>query len=208
MKQSSQTLKVAIILSFIGGFLEIYSFLTKGKVFATVITGNIVLLCYHLSNIRLEEVIRYTIPTISFLIGIYFVHIVRNKVSVSNLHWREFIIFFEILIVIFLYLLGDAKFNLLCISLISFTSAIQISSFKKIDGYVYMSTMLTGNSTKLVEALINKEYNLAKIFFCIIFSFIIGVVVGGYLVNYFYSGAILFLLVPLFMVLYLIHKNI
>ena len=47
-KQVSESIEVSMLLTFIGGFLEIYSFLLKGHVFATTITGNIVLMLFNL----------------------------------------------------------------------------------------------------------------------------------------------------------------
>ena len=43
-KQMSESLKIGVILAITGGFLDAYTFLSRGKVFANAQTGNIVLL--------------------------------------------------------------------------------------------------------------------------------------------------------------------
>lgn len=43
-KQMSETLLVGSLLAMVGGFLDVYTYLTRGGVFANAQTGNIVLL--------------------------------------------------------------------------------------------------------------------------------------------------------------------
>ena len=42
--QTSETLPVGLLLALAGGFLDAYSYLNRGQVFATAETGNLVLL--------------------------------------------------------------------------------------------------------------------------------------------------------------------
>ncbi|MTM60837.1 DUF1275 domain-containing protein, partial [Turicibacter sanguinis] len=45
-----QTLKVGMMLAVVGGFLDAYTYLLEGHVFANAQTGNIVLLCILLAE--------------------------------------------------------------------------------------------------------------------------------------------------------------
>lgn len=206
-KQSSCTLKVAALLTFIGGFLEIYSFLAKGGVFATVVTGNLVLLFHNLSSASFGNILKYIFPIIGFSLGIYLSIKIKAKFN-SFLHWREYVILLEILLIIILYFLQSDVFELISVTMISFISGIQIQSFKKVENAVYMSTMCTGNTKKLVESLINKDKSHIKIFSVIVLFFVLGVIVGSILTKIFYASSILFLLIPYIIVYILVHKNI
>ena len=69
-RQVSESIEVSMMLTFVGGFLEIYSFILKGHVFATTITGNIVLMLFNLSNKNYAVLIKYIFPIIGFALGI------------------------------------------------------------------------------------------------------------------------------------------
>ena len=49
-----ETFRVAAVLALVGGFLDIYTYLLRGGVFANAQTGNIVLLAANLSGNGLE----------------------------------------------------------------------------------------------------------------------------------------------------------
>ena len=46
-KKASESYTVGIILAFVGGFLDIYTYVSRGGVFANAQTGNMVLLAIH-----------------------------------------------------------------------------------------------------------------------------------------------------------------
>ncbi|MBS9784523.1 MAG: DUF1275 domain-containing protein [Oceanivirga sp.] len=206
-KQSSDTLKIAGLLTFIGGFLEIYSFLLKGKVFATTITANIILIMYNIYSFNFSEIIKYLLPIIFFSFGIVIVELLRKRLKKSSIHWREYILLLELLLVVLIYIFKDVRYNMLTISMISFMSAIQIQTFRKIDNLVYMSTMCTGNTRKIIESLLKKDMKKAKIFMLIVFSFSLGVIFGALSIEYIFESAILLLIIPLIVIIYLVHYN-
>lgn len=70
--------RIAFLLTFVGGFLEIYSYLYMDA-FATTITGNIVLLTYNLRNFSWPIVAKYFLPIFSFILGIITVEILKKE---------------------------------------------------------------------------------------------------------------------------------
>lgn len=206
--QSSDSLKVAVFLAFIGGFLEIYSFLLKGRVFATTMTGNIILMIYNIYDLDFISIPKYLLPILSFSLGIVYVEYVRSKKRNSNIHWREFIILMEMCLVILVFIFKDEYFNIFTTSIIGFMSAVQIHSFSKVENTVYMSTMLTGNTRKFIESLIKRDTFKLKIFGFIILGFCFGVMAGAIFVQTLHQFSILLTLIPFSFVLYFIHNNI
>ncbi|VWL85290.1 YoaK family protein [Oceanivirga miroungae] len=206
--QSSDSLKIALLLTFIGGFLEIYSFLLKGKVFATTMTGNIIMMMYNVYNLDFLSIPKYLFPIICFCLGIIYVEYIKKKYFNHSIHWREFILALEIFLVILVFLFRKEYFNIFTTSIIGFMSAIQIQSFKKTEDNLYMSTMLTGNTRKLIESIIKKNTKQVKIFTLIILSFCVGVIFGALFIDSLKEASILILLLPLITIFYLIHKNI
>ena len=104
-RQVSESIEVSMMLTFVGGFLEIYSFILKGHVFATTITGNIVLMLFNLSNKNYAVLIKYIFPIIGFALGIIISIIVRNKLSGNKLHWRLYVLFIETVLIFLIYIL-------------------------------------------------------------------------------------------------------
>ncbi|WP_288777605.1 YoaK family protein [Sneathia vaginalis] len=206
-RQVSESIEVSMMLTFVGGFLEIYSFILKGHVFATTITGNIVLMLFNLSNKNYAVLIKYIFPIIGFALGIIISIIVRNKLSGNKLHWRLYVLFIETVLIFLIYILRAKSVMIVDVCLISMLSGIQIQTFTKIKKRMYMSTMCTGNTRKLIQHLAYKDYENAKIFGLIIFSFGTGVVCGGYLIRYLKEVSILLMLIPIWISGFLVHKN-
>ena len=77
--------RVAFLLTIIGGILEIFSYKLKGGVFATAITGNIVLMVYHAKNLSFEEVLKYLLPISCFITGVSISEILKLKAEKLDL---------------------------------------------------------------------------------------------------------------------------
>ena len=187
MKKKLETLIIAALLSFVGGFLEIYSYILKDGVFATTITGDIVLIAYKLSNFNFE-VIKYFVPIFSFFIGIFIAHKIKKKKN---------IVLLEILFILLICLFKNNTYNLITIAFISMISAMQIQTFQRVEERQYMSTMMTGNTKKLFVSILDKDYINLKIYLTLILSFVTGVIVGGIAISYIKELSILILLFPI-----------
>ena len=63
--QMSESFFLTAILAIVGGFLDSYSYLMRGHVFANAQTGNIVLLSQHIFAGNWADVMRYLMPVLS-----------------------------------------------------------------------------------------------------------------------------------------------
>lgn len=196
--------RVAFLLTLIGGILEIFTYKLKGGVFATAITGNLVLMIYHIKNFSVDEVFKYLLPIFCFIAGVSISEILKLKFEKMNLkYWQNIIIIFEI--IIFLIIPHIVMDNIVT-ALISFVSGMQIQAFRKVYGKSYMSTMCTGNTRILIESIINKRKNDIKIYSFIIFGFVLGVIFGDILIVLYDVGSIYFCIIPLLLVALIINK--
>lgn len=203
MKQMSDSLRIGAILTFIGGFIEIYSFLLKGKVFATTITGNLILMFYNVVEFNKVEIVKYIFPIIGFSIGVVFSEYIRRYLN-KKVHWRVRVIELEMLIIVALAFMTNPRLNLLAICMMAFISGMQIQTFNKIDDKIYMSTMCTGNTRKLVESIVKKDKSSMKVFATLIISFGLGVIYGGYMIAFVKEISIIVLLIPLLIIRFFI----
>ena len=66
----SESIELGIVLAISGGFMDAYSYMCRGEVFANAQTGNMLLLGINLSKGNLKMAAEYFFPVISFAIGI------------------------------------------------------------------------------------------------------------------------------------------
>ena len=151
--QMSEAFITALFLSVSGGLQDVYTYLYRGKVFANAQTGNIVLMAVKLFAGEWGEALRYLMPLCAFALGIFVAEFIRLKLKrMQWLHWRQLVVLFEILL---LFVVGflPQELNLLANSLVSFSCAMQVQSFRKVNGYAFASTMCIGNMRNGTEAL-------------------------------------------------------
>lgn len=140
-----------IILS--GGLQDAYTYCCRDKVFANAQTGNIVLMSTHLFAGDWAGVFRYFVPLISFMAGIFVAECVHRRYKcMEKVHWRQLIILAEIVLLFFVGFLPQ-EVNTFANALVSFVCAMQVQTFRKVNGYAFASTMCIGNMRSGMDSL-------------------------------------------------------
>ena len=75
--QMSESIELGIILALAGGFMDAYSYICRGEVFANAQTGNMLLLGIHISQGEWALALRYLCPVAAFAAGIALSDIVK-----------------------------------------------------------------------------------------------------------------------------------
>ncbi len=83
-RQYSDSLRVGILLALTGGFLDAYTYISRGNVFANAQTGNMVMLGINFMEGNFRGIINYIIPIIAFAIGVLLAEVIRTKLSKSE----------------------------------------------------------------------------------------------------------------------------
>ncbi|WP_392486556.1 YoaK family protein [Haloimpatiens sp. FM7315] len=206
-RQMSETFRLGLILAISGGFMDAYSYLFRGHVFANAQTGNMLLLGVNLSMQNYGNILRYFSPVVAFTIGIILSDIFRHKSNVEwKLHWRQISVLFEA-IILFIVAFVPQNLNLLANSMTSLACGIQVESFRKIHGNGIATTMCIGNLRSGTQNLCNyfmkKEKNYLHtciLYYGIIFCFILGAVLGSVAIKYLQAKSILICSMMLFIV--------
>lgn len=157
--QMSESFVTAMFLSLSGGLQDAYTYFFRGKVYANAQTGNIVLLSQHLFTGDFLTALHYLIPLVAFASGILAAELFREHFqSLKALHWRQMIVLAEILL---LFSVGffPQELNLLANAIVSFSCAMQVQTFRKVNGYAYASTMCIGNMRSGMDSLCNWVLN-------------------------------------------------
>lgn len=179
-----ETFLVLVFITLAGGFQDAYSYLMRGKVFANAQTGNIVLLFKNIVDLNFKESIAYFIPVLSFAFGVYIAVRFEDAIEKRVLHWRQYIIGFEVIIMIVVAFLPESLNNL-ANALLSFSCAMQVYTFKKIYGLNFATTMCIGNLRSATENLSKYHITREKIYlenskkyYTVIFIFGMGSALG------------------------------
>lgn len=152
-RQMSESFLTAAFLSVSGGLQDAYTYLSRGHVFANAQTGNIVLLSQHISEGDFHAILHYFIPLIFFALGVAVAEIIRQEYqNAQRIHWRQLVLILEILLLFLVGFLPESC-NLLANAMVSFSCAMQVQAFRKINSYAFASTMCIGNIRSGMESL-------------------------------------------------------
>ena len=197
--QMSEAFCTAMFLSLSGGLQDVYTYLFRGKVFANAQTGNIVLMAVHAFAGEWGRVLHYLVPLCFFALGVFAAELMHQKLqNLQRLHWRQLVVLCEI---VMLFVVGffPQEWNLMANALVSFACAMQVQTFRKVNGYAFASTMCIGNMRSGTEALCAYFHtrdiailHKALTYFGVIVLFALGAGFGALLTNVFSVRAIWF----------------
>ena len=183
----SQSYIVGLMLAFAGGYLDVYTYVCRGGVFANAQTGNMVLLAINAAEHDLGKVIQYLLPILAFMLGILITEFVKSRYRYNTaIHWRQIVIAMEFLVLgVIAFVPSGAQDDLVNIA-VAFVCSMQVESFRKFEGKsAYATTMCTGNLRSATEHLffsgLNKnreERNTSLKYYGIIAIFIVGAFVS------------------------------
>lgn len=187
--QMSESFVTAAFLSMSGGLQDAYTYICRGEVFANAQTGNIVLLSQSLVERRWNSVVHYLVPLLFFAMGIMAAESIRQRYkNVQRIHWRQLVLLIEIVLLLVVGFL-PTQWNLLANAMVSFACAMQVQTFRKVNGYAFASTMCIGNIRSGMESLClyGKTKDREKLYKAghyigIIVMFAVGAAVGGHLI--------------------------
>ena len=211
----SERLIAACVLSVVGGFLDIYTYLFRGNVFANAVTGNMVLFGFHLANGKWEMCGRYLLAIVSYAFGIFMANLIHARLPGSRrITWNQFVILVELVCLLPVCFIPYGRWDFLVNSGIAFVCALQVQTFRRVHGLPFASTMCTGNLRSGTDALFRSvhdrepgELHKALHYYGIIVCFISGAAAGALLLSN--IGPFMFLLTPagLFVVFFLISSR-
>lgn len=214
-KENSLPLIIGLLISLSAGLMDAYSFLCRGGVFANAQTGNIILLGINLSKGELSKCIYYLVPILAFGLGISLAFFALTIKKPNDKTKTFFILIFEAVILFSVSFFSQDN-NLLANSLISFACGIQLEMFQQIKGVAVATTMCIGNFRLFIHNGLSYAFNKDKVtirkailYITVISIFVVGAIIGSYLIDFLKERAILgssavLLLAALFT---LINKN-
>lgn len=201
--------EISLCLAVVGGFLDAYTFITRGEVFANAQTGNMVLMGVNLAGRNFEKAGYYAVPVFAFFLGILITEVFKRRFSDAHFdHWQHISLIIELILLLVVGFLPKQTPDAIVNVTVSFVCSLQVNSFRKVKGTPYASTMCTGNLRSATEQLClflfdGKREALRKSgrYFLVILVFCCGAALGGLLTGVWGEKSVFFCCILLFAVL-------
>src|SRR5580700_8241997 len=178
---------IASLFAIVGGFLDAYSYLARGHVFANAQTGNVVLFGVRAAAGNWTSAWKTLPPILAFMCGVAVARLLRVRAQEQTLRATLICQALELVVLLVLGFFGRFVPDFCSVLLIAFSAALQNTSFSNIGPWQFNSAMTTSNLRNAVSgwvqlALGEKDPKLrgqaivgAMIFLC----FAAGALLGG-----------------------------
>lgn len=206
--QMSETFLIGALLAIAGGFLDAYSYIARGGVFANAQTGNIVLLGMNIASGSWGRVVYYLVPILAFAAGVIVAELIKSYFKRRPaIHWRQIVLLVEIFVLLGVAFIPQGELDLAANTAVSFICSLQVESFRKVNGNAFATTMCTGNLRSGTELLCRFFQTGESVllrrsmqYFGIILFFLVGAVIGFFFTENFGIKSVLFCCLLLFLV--------
>jgi uncharacterized membrane protein YoaK (UPF0700 family) len=188
-RQRVGTLGISAWLAFAGGFLDGFTYVGHGHVFANAMTGNVVLLGISCISGSWRIALHILPAILAFVVGVsvsqaMLLHSKRRDVSAPY----PAVLALEIAVLLVLSLLPATTADILFTTSIAFAASVQVQTFRNVNGHTFNSTFTTGNLRTLSEAALTwfwegRSQATARVvrdFSAICAAFLLGAAAGAY----------------------------
>lgn len=212
----SQSLRIAMLLSLLGGYLDSFSLISFSGHLASLQSGNLIFMGINILAGKFIIALTFLLPVICFILGAGTNYLFRHHFSNQAQYlWQEISLLVELLGFTLLAFIAPGINQHILIAALAFLAAIQADTSTDVHGKIYTSIMSTGNlktfGSSFAQFLITKDREHLEStlhFGAIISAFFIGAVFAALGTTYFGLRALFGLPIFLVLALYLTRKNI
>lgn len=135
-----------MLLAGVGGFLDAFTFVGYNGVFANAQTGNIVLLGVDAQAGHWQEALLHIPPMVAFVLGVALAQMLAQP-AVRRIVRRptRWVLVAEIVVLAVVAAVPGGIPSRVVPGAIAFVAAVQVSTFRSLDGVEYSSTLTTSN---------------------------------------------------------------
>ncbi|AKB35644.1 hypothetical protein MSSAC_1054 [Methanosarcina siciliae C2J] len=188
---TSESVKLGILLAIVGGFLDTYTFIGRGGVFANAQTGNVVLVGIEAAAGEWEQAMFHAVPILAFIVGVVVAEMIKKpSIRLFIPDAERAVLILEIAVLFVIGFIPYTSPDIIVTVAVSFVSSVQISSFRKLVGSPYSTTMITGNLRSATQeayiAFTKRDWKSALRavrYSIIIAAFLAGAISGGVLTS-------------------------
>ena len=151
LRSLSGMFTIASFFAIVGGYLDAYSYLARGHVFANAQTGNVVLFGAHAAAGNWTSAWK-TLPSIlAFMCGVAVARLLRVRSQKQTFRATLICQALELLVLLVLLFFGRFVSDFCAVPLIAFSAALQNTSFSNVGPWQFNSAMTTSNLRNAVS---------------------------------------------------------
>ncbi|WP_206491934.1 YoaK family protein [Rhodococcus sp. KRD162] len=195
---TAKSVRLGVLLAAVGGFLDAYTYVTRGGVFAGAQTGNVVLLGVDIAGGRWTEALAFVPPLTAFVLGVATAEFIALP-EVAKIVRRPVraVLVVEILVVLAVGFLPATVPDALVSVILAHVAGVQVTTFRVLVDSPFNTTMTTGNLRSMSMAAFHRvvdgdreEGTRAGRFGVVIAGFLGGALLGAVAVELFGLRAI------------------
>jgi uncharacterized membrane protein YoaK (UPF0700 family) len=142
---------IASVFAIVGGFLDTYSYLARGHVFANAQTGNVVLFGVHAAAGNWTSAWKSFPPIFAYICGVAVARLLMVRLKRQTFRDTLICQALELLVLLVLLFFGRFVPDFCAVPLIAFSAALQTTSFSNIGPWHFNSAMTTSNLRNAVS---------------------------------------------------------
>jgi uncharacterized membrane protein YoaK (UPF0700 family) len=194
-------LSLGALLAAAGGFLDAFTYLGKGQVFANAMTGNVVLLGVSAALHDWSQATRHLLPIFAFAAGVAAAETVKRTQLNHPVHWpATSCLVTETVVLFILGSMPNEYPDYLFTLSISFIATFQNALFAKIEKQTINTVMTTGNLRSFFQTMMSILFLLPqfqrdarlRIFGTVCLAFFLGAFFGGSVTPWAHNRALWF----------------
>ena len=187
LRSLSGMFAIASVFAVVGGFLDAYSYLARGGVFANAQTGNVVLFAIRAAAGNWTSAWKPLPSIVAYMCGVAVARLLRVRPLKHTFRATLTCQALELLVLLMLLFFGRFVPDLCAVSLIAFSAALQNTSFSNIGPWQFNSAMTTSNLRNAVSGWVQlalgetdpKLRGEAIVGSVILLCFVAGALLGG-----------------------------
>jgi uncharacterized membrane protein YoaK (UPF0700 family) len=184
-----ESIQLGMLLALVGGFLDAYTFVCRGGVFANAQTGNLVFIGVQVYAGHFVQALLTTVPIFAFILGVFLAEIIKERWSTTSVRQAEkIILLLEMLVLFVIGFVPSTVPHAFVTIAIAFVASVQTASFKRLVDSPYSTTMCTGNlrsASEFAYRAIRKKDKVASVraqrYTLVLLWFVLGSFLGAML---------------------------
>ena len=151
LRSLSGMFAIASVFAIVGGFLDAYSYLARGHVFANAQTGNVVLFAVRAAAGDWASAWRTLPSVLAYMCGVTIARLLKVRPQKQTFRPTLICQALELLVLLMLLFFGSFVPDVFAVPLIAFSAALQSTSFSNIGPWQFNSVMTTSNLRNAVS---------------------------------------------------------
>lgn len=186
--EKEESIRVGLLLTLSIGILNACTYVTRGHVFASSQSGNLLYLALDLAKGEFSNVGKYLFPPLMFAIGIIIAEHYHDKPNYPQ--WRRIPFFIEIVLITAATFLPDS-WNALANPIFGLCCGLQTITFKRIRSTPVATIVINGSYQNAIVHLVRflqlkdgQDAFRSVLYLVIVVSYFVGIVIGALLCPY------------------------